>query len=56
MAVLEDTEVLVGQRDAEINNIGKYVALDDLTCMMCVHIRFVAVQFGRGSWVRPVRR
>ena len=25
MAVLEDTEMLVGQRDAEINNIGMYV-------------------------------
>lgn len=25
MAVLEDTEMLVGQRDSEINNIGMYV-------------------------------
>ena len=36
MAVLEDTEVLVGQRDSEINNIGGGVATPELSCQVAV--------------------
>lgn len=53
LAVLEDTEVLVGQRDAEINNIGKcsYDAMMLAICLLsifrveaCSHLRLLFIQ------------